>query len=422
MKKICVIGLGYIGLPTAALLADAGFSVLGYDIDKEKIAELKSKTHKIKETGLNDLIKKVVKNNCLSFSSTVFESDVYIICVPTPLQENKMANIDMVLSAAEKISPLIKKDDLIILESTVPPKTTANKLVWALLKNSEVSPYDIKIAYCPERAIPGNTIFELINNDRIIGGVNDESGQEAKKIYQKFVKGNIFITKSQSAEMVKIVENAYRDLNIAFANEIALISENIGADVWKIIELANKHPRVNILNPGPGVGGHCIPIDPYFLSTTNRNSKLINTARKINDLMPENIVNNIVKITKNISKPKISLLGLSYKENTDDTRGAPAISIGKNLENLGFSVSYHDPLVKNFPTGKNEKLFDCLQNSDCIVFLLNHSEFQKIRAEKILPIIRTPIVYDTRNMIDTELWQKSGFFVKTLGRDSKNSC
>jgi UDP-N-acetyl-D-mannosaminuronic acid dehydrogenase len=304
--KICVLGLGYIGLPTACLFANANHEVIGIDINQKTIEKLNHKELPFEEKGLKDLFKNAYPN--MKFETQVEEADVFIIAVPTPLnKEMKMAELKYVKSAAEMIYSHLKKDNLIILESTVPPGTCDKLLVPVLEKSGLKVGRDFYLAHCPERAIPGNTIYEMVHNDRIIGGVDKKSTALAKSLYSCFVEGTFYLTNTITAEFVKLMENTFRDINIALANEFAQIAEESGVNVWEAIELANKHPRVNVLKPGPGVGGHCIAIDPWFLTENSTRCRIVSLAREINDGMPNHVLQIVKGMLKGVNNPVITV-------------------------------------------------------------------------------------------------------------------
>ncbi len=386
--KVSVLGMGYMGLPTACLLAQSGFRVFGIDIDQKKISNLKRKKIKTSESGLKELFEKAIKSENLTFHTQIQPANIFIIAVPTPSINNQI-ELKFVKSATKMIAQVLAPNNLVILESTVAPNTSKKIIKPILDKNG--SPY--YLAHCPERAIPGNTLFELINNDRIIGGMGKVSALKTQKIYKKFVKGKIYLTDIATAETAKLLENSFRDINIAFANEIAKLSAKIGINPWKVIELANKHPRVNILKPGPGVGGHCIPLDPWFLVQDDPEAKFIRLARKINDSMPEYVVKIIAKnVTK--KRPRIAVLGIAYKGDTDDSREAPATKIIEKMKKKNWLVKITDPVIKDYqyPLLPMEKV---LQSVDGAVIVADHTFFKKFNFKKY-PI---PFIFDTRNIL-----------------------
>jgi UDP-N-acetyl-D-mannosaminuronic acid dehydrogenase len=407
------LGLGYIGLPTSLLFASAGNDVVGVDINEKIVEALNNNTLPFQEPGLKELYNTAKKN--FQASNTVKSSDVYIIAVPTPLEKDmKIAGLGAVKAASENISSVLKDGEMVILESTVPPGTSEN-LVIPILHKRGVNKFHY--VHCPERAIPGKTLYEMVNNDRIIGGFDTQSATRAKELYLSFVKGNIFTTDAKTAEFVKLMENTFRDINIALANEFSLISEEVGIDVWSAIELANKHPRVNILKPGPGVGGHCIAIDPLFLVEKSSKSRIVTLAREINDFMPVHVIQLIREVLNGTENPVITLLGLAYKGNVDDVRESPAFKIKKIAENEGIVVKVYDPLVKNY-AGNSSSLEESVKDSDCVVLVTDHDVFKEIDPRS-LPVRRKNLI-DSRNILPHEIWRNAGYRVKILGNGRIN--
>lgn len=415
IKTICVIGLGYMGLPFSCLLAKAGFNVIGFDINKKRIEEVNKGKCPFNEPGLDKLIKEASTTKRLKAVSKIEDADVFIISVPTPFNEKtKKADLTYVESAANTIKSVLKKGNLVILESTVTPNTCRKLIIPILEKTGINAGTDFLIAHCPERAIPGNTLYELVNNDRIIGGFNKESAEAAKEIYSTFIKGKIYLTDDVTAETAKLMENTYRDVNIALANEFAKISEDIKINVWEAIELANKHPRVNILNPGPGVGGHCIAIDPWFLTEDTKNSILIPTARKINDSMPAYVVKLIKEAVEGVNKPVISILGVAYKKDVDDARESPAEHIINLLRKEGFlDIRVADPHVTRFQ--EDILPFDyVIDDASCIVIITDHKKYRESMPSDF-DHMKNKVIIDTRNCINKALFEKNGFKVIVLG-------
>jgi UDP-N-acetyl-D-mannosaminuronic acid dehydrogenase len=396
-KVVCVIGLGYIGLPTAALLANKGFSVLGVDIKEEVVSNInQGKIHFI-ETDLDEFVKSAVLTGQLKASNKIQTSDVYIICVPTPFRENgniPEPNIDYVLSATKEIASFVKSGDLIILESTSPIGTTEK--IQQTLINCGASLKDVHIAYCPERVLPGKIMTEIIENDRIIGGLSLISTKKIADFYRVFVSGDIFETDAKTAEMCKLAENSFRDLNIAFANELSMFCDKQEINVWNLIRLANKHPRVNILQPGTGVGGHCIAVDPWFLVSQDiENTKLIKTAREVNNYKTKWVINNIKNIIdKNFSKsdikPKIACLGLAFKPNIDDLRESKALEVATTLSSDGYDIIAVEPNIKSYERLKIVDLLEGIEQADLVCLLVKHREFlnseikEKLTKKKVL--------------------------------------
>ncbi len=383
-KKVCIIGLGYIGLPTAAFIANKGISVSGIDINDEIVSNInKGKIH-IAEKGLASLVKSVILSGKLKAFNKVQLSDIYMICVPTPFHIHKNndlpePNIDYVLSATKSIAPFIKSGDLIILESTSPVGTTEK--IQKTLINCGANLDGVHIAYCPERVLPGKIMVELEENDRIIGGLMPISTEKVLDFYRLFVKGNIFKTDAKTAEMCKLAENSFRDLNIAYANELSIICDKQDINIWNLIKLANKHPRVNILQPGTGVGGHCIAVDPWFIvSQDNRNTKLIRTVREVNNYKTKWVID---KIKGNIDKsnikagirPKIACLGLAFKPNIDDLRESKALEVAETLLAEGYDVCAVEPNIQSHKNLLMLNVLDAIEQADVICVLVKHNEF-----------------------------------------------
>ena len=394
MPTICIIGLGYIGLPTAVIFAGKGYRVIGVDLNKYVVEKVNKGMAHIIEPDLDVFLKKVVKNKLLTAQEIPTRSDVYIISVPTPhyLGKNSFYYPDtsIVFQAVEQICPYIKKEDLIILESTSPVGTT-EKIENLIKQKTGFDKKDIHLAYCPERVLPGNILNELKNNDRVVGGLTDDASFKAKYLYSKICDGKIFTTNSRIAEMSKLCENAYRDVNIAYANEISMICDQINIDVNELIDLSNKHPRVNILNPGCGVGGHCIAIDPWFIASQfPKESSLIKTARNVNIKKTKWVIDKIKLICKDyIAKfgrqPKIGFLGLAYKPNVDDLRESPALKIVEEMILENHDVIVAEPNIKEYKNIKIQKYFDVVNKADLIFILVGHKEFKslKTRGKKI---------------------------------------
>ncbi|MDI7275987.1 MAG: nucleotide sugar dehydrogenase, partial [Anaerolineae bacterium] len=327
MKRICVLGLGYVGLPTAAMLATHGNDIVGVDVSRRVLDTLNNGDVHIKEAGLRSLVRAALRSGNLRLADRPEPADAFIIAVPTPFVENPQPTADLasVISAAEAIVPYLEAGNLVILESTVPPRTTEEVLV-PVLRRSGIE--DLLVAHCPERVLPGRILAELVGNDRVIGGVDRRSAEAARELYASFVEGEMLLTDATTAEMVKLMENTYRDVNIALANEFALVAEEVGIDVWEAIDLANRHPRVRILRPGPGVGGHCIAVDPWFVAEAAPDvTPLIQAARRVNDAMPAHVVDLVKRAVAGVEKPVIACLGLAYKADVDDVRESPALKV-----------------------------------------------------------------------------------------------
>ena len=387
-KKICVIGLGYIGLPTAALLANENYDVHGVDIVKSTVETINQGNIHIVEKDLNVFVKKAVEKKTLIASTEPSYADIFMIAVPTPFKDNHIPNLDYVMSATESITPYIKKNNLIILESTSPVGTTEQ--VEKKLKENGIDTSEIFIAHCPERVLPGNIMNELVENDRIVGGINKKSTKAAASFYETFVKGNVYSTDCRTAELAKLAENSFRDVNIAFANELSIICDKLEIDVWELIKLTNKHPRVDILNPGAGVGGHCIAVDPWFIINASKNdSQLIKTARERNLFKSEWVVTKIREAAKqfefeNKRKPNIACMGLAFKPNIDDLRESPALKIVETLIKLDYNILPVEPNIKKHEKFKIYTIDESLKAADIVVFLVAHSQFENLNIKRSL--------------------------------------
>jgi UDP-N-acetyl-D-mannosaminuronic acid dehydrogenase len=410
--QVSVIGLGYIGLPTAALIASYGIKVNGVDVNSKIINKInKGKIH-IVEPDLDKLVQSSVENGNLSASIKVEKADVFIIAVPTPFKDNHIPDLSYIESAAKSIAPFLESGSLVILESTSPVGTTEKIRDWI----RELQPNfcfpgddndilsDVSIAYCPERVLPGNILYELVQNDRIIGGLSKACAKKALEFYKIFVKADCLVTDSRTAELSKLVENSSRDVNIAFANELSLICDKLNINVWELINLANHHPRVNILQPGPGVGGHCIAVDPWFIvDSAPIESKIIKLARLVNDQKPDFVLEKVqqatLNISREISKISIACLGLSFKPDIDDLRESPALEITKKIANMGFKKLYVvEPNIADLPaelkTNSSElvELQKAIASSDILLLLVDHTPFKKMN----LGLLSGKQIVDTR--------------------------
>jgi len=376
-KSVSVIGLGYIGLPTAALLASEGYMVKGMDVNEHAVETINKGEIHIVEPDLDAYVRSAVANGKLKAYSKVQAGDIYIICVPTPFHTDSgfpKPNVDYVIKAAESISPHVKGGDIVILESTSPAGTT--EMVRNILQKNGVDTSTIFIAYCPERVLPGKIMTELVDNARVIGGVDSQSTEVVSAFYRTFVNGEILETEAKTAEMCKLTENSFRDVNIAFANELSVLCDNNGVDVWELIKLANHHPRVNILQPGTGVGGHCIAVDPWFIvSQDPENSRIIKTAREINDSKPEWVVDKIKATADSISTKKVACLGLAFKPDIDDLRESPAVRVVESLIEQGYDVSCVEPNIKEHKKYNLIDIKKAIGQFDVIALLVNHKEF-----------------------------------------------
>ena len=380
--KACFMGLGYIGLPTAIIAAKYGVEVVGVDVNQSVVEKTNSGNLHIVEEGLEDLLREVIASGNFKAYTRPQEADAYFIVVPTPFKGDHEPDISFVESATKMVLPLLKKGDLFVIESTSPIGTTEKmaNLIYTLRPELKGK---IHIAYCPERVLPGNIIYELVNNDRVIGGIDAASTEKAKEFYSHFVKGKLHTTNSRTAEMCKLTENASRDVQIAFANELSLICDKAGINVWELIELANKHPRVNLLQPGCGVGGHCIAVDPYFISSAYpAESLIISEARNINNYKAEWCAEKVRRVMlefelENHRTPVVAMMGLAFKPNIDDLRESPAKSIASRVLqscNNG-NVMVVEPNIEEHNVFKLTNYKTAYEKADIVVFLVNHKEF-----------------------------------------------
>ena len=430
-QKICVIGLGYIGLPTASTFAAHGINVLGVDISPHIVETINKGEIHIHEPGLLEEVKKAIQSGIFKAAAKPEEADAFIIAVPTPFQENKfgeyngltykLADMRAVTSAAESIVPFLRKGNLVVLESTSPPRTTVDLVAPILARSGLEAGRDFHLAYSPERVLPGQILRELIENARVIGGVTSESSQAGRDLYATFVKGQIIQTDATTAEMVKLMENTYRDVNIAIANEFSRLADKFGVDVWEAISIANLHPRVKILSPGPGVGGHCISVDPWFLvESAPELTPLIYNARQVNDAQPNFVVKLVQRALGSLNEKKIAVLGLAYKPDVDDVRESPATEVIHILQHTGAQVKAWEP----FKLDANMKgvdmassLEDAIKDADAIILLVKHTEFTTLNPNELAQKTKARIVIDTVNGWNNDVWKNAGFTLFRLGNN-----
>jgi UDP-N-acetyl-D-mannosaminuronic acid dehydrogenase len=428
-KTLCVLGLGYIGLPTASTFATHGLDVIGVDVNPYVVETLRNGGLHLHEPGLRTLVEAAFKSGHLRVSESPAEADAFIIAVPTPFFADrlgeyegriyKMADLGAVKAAAQAIVPYLRKGNLVVLESTSPPGTT-EKVVAPILERSGLKAgVDFYLAYSPERVLPGQILRELIENARVIGGITPESARAGRELYATFVKGEIILTDATTAEMVKLMENTYRDVNIAIANEFARLAERLGVDVWEAIALANRHPRVKILSPGPGVGGHCISVDPWFLVEAAPDlAQLIHTARQVNDEQPRFVIQKVRQVLGELNGRHIAALGLAYKADVDDLRESPAIEVIHRLQAEGAQVKAFEPFkpqaqvegVNAVPT-----LEEALEDADLILVLVRHTPFVRLQPQEIARTTKARLIVDTVNALDRGHWQAAGFSLFRLG-------
>lgn len=421
-KSICVVGLGYIGLPTAVMFANHGHQVHGVDVNERAVKMIQNKQLHIEEDGLQERLDLAVDNGMLTAGTTPQRADVFIIAVPSPIKADKTAEMDYVRKATASVVPFLEKGNLVILESTVPPKTVENVMMPELIKSGMEIGTELFVSHSPERVIPGKVFTELVTNDRIIGGINEASARMTTELYESFVQGKMHETDATTAELVKVMENTYRDVNIAFANELAMIAQGIGVNIWEAIDLANFHPRVNIHKPGPGVGGHCIAVDPWFLVELDpEKAQMIHLARRTNDGMPSYTAQLTADIlnAKGINDPKIAALGLAFKGNIDDMRESPSVEVVEQFRQRNMNIMAHDPHIKeNQLPVQTQSMEEAVQDASALVILTDHTVFKELDPARFTTL-KNKIVIDTKNCISRDKWEQAGFDVYLLG-DSKN--
>lgn len=413
MKKefntVSMIGLGYIGLPTAAVIASHGVKVIGVDVNQQAVETINSGRIHIVEPDLDALVHEVVKQGKLEATTQATQADAYLIAVPTPFKGNHEPDLSYVEAAARSVAKVLKKGNLVILESTSPVGTTEQIAAWMAEERTDLSfpqqageAADINVAYCPERVLPGKVIQELVENDRVIGGMTEVCAKRAQMLYKIFVKGECLITNARTAEMCKLTENSFRDVNIAFANELSLICDELKINVWDLVKLANHHPRVNILQPGPGVGGHCIAVDPWFIvDSAPESARIIRTARLVNDSKPGFVIGKVIEAVGGLKNPVIACLGLAFKPDIDDLRESPALEITRNLaeRKLGRIIAV-EPNIDVLPKklmGQVElmDLEKAFEIADVIVILVDHQQFLRVDWSTV----SKSIIVDTKGVL-----------------------
>ena len=419
-EKICVIGLGYIGLPTASTFATHGIKVIGIDINPAIIDTLHDGQIHIHEPGLRTVVQAAIHSGNLTVSTAVEPADAFIIAVPTPFYDDKKADMRAVISATESIVPHLGRGSLVVLESTSPPRTTVD-LVQPILERSGLKAgEDFLLAYTPERVLPGQILRELIENARVIGGINRASAEAGRDLYATFVRGEIILTNATTAEVVKLMENTYRDVNIAIANEFGRLADRFGIDVWEAIRIANLHPRVKILNPGPGVGGHCISVDPWFLVEAAPDlTPLIRTARQVNDAQPQHVLELVRRAAGGrLAGYHVAALGLAFKADVDDVRESPAIEVCHLLQEAGAQVTAFEPFkpevkiqgVTTVPT-----LAQAIDSADILLLLVGHASLRSMDPVVVAQLTRARVVVDTVNGWAEEGWRQLGFGFYRIG-------
>jgi UDP-N-acetyl-D-mannosaminuronic acid dehydrogenase len=420
--QLVSVGVGYIGLPLACLFAQAGVETIGITRKKEKAQQINQGIPPFHEEGLEQLLKEVLDKGTfqasINLEDEVSQADVILICVPTPLTEENTIDDSAVRSACERVGKSLKEGQIVVIESTISPGMTDGLIKSILDKESGLEGgTQYHLAHCPERAIPGKTLYEMQYNDRIIGGINEESTERVVELYRKMVQGKIITTDAKTAEIVKLTENASRDTQIAFANELALLCEHHSANVFDVIEMANCHPRVSILHPGIGVGGHCLPIDPWFLIEGFSNAHIIPSSRLVNKYMPKHISQLAIALVKQkqpIAKSQFVIFGLAYKPDVDDTRESPSETVADYLREAGATVIGFDPHVEscNFISTVDSAI-EATKEADCIIIAQNHNAFHNLEWDKIRRVMRNPLIVDGVNFFKNGL---DGFEYVGLGK------
>lgn len=408
-KTVSVLGLGYIGLPTAAVIASRGMNVIGVDVNQDTVDIINNGDVHIVEPDLDIVVKSTVQAKKLIATTVTKPADAFLVAVPTPFKDDYQADTQYIQQASEAIAPVLERGNLVILESTSPVGATEQMAEWlAELRPDLTFPQsagddaDINIAHCPERVLPGHVLRELVENDRVIGGMSSTCSQKAKALYKTFVVGDCLVTNARTAEMAKLTENSFRDVNIAFANELSMICDELSIDVWELIKLANRHPRVNILNPGPGVGGHCIAVDPWFIvSSAPERAKLIRQAREVNDSKPRYVLAQIVEAADQFKKPVIACLGIAFKADIDDLRESPALDITQLLcAYPDYRILVVEPNIEQLPDSlRKDNVELCsievaLEEANTLAVLVDHAEFKEIPAD----LIAKKVIIDSRGI------------------------
>ena len=396
-QSVCVLGLGYIGLPTASFLATKGCQVIGVDVSSDVVDTINRAEVHIVEPELDVLVRSAVHSGNLKAQTEPAAADVFFITVPTPVQDDRKPDLSYVRSASRAIAPFVEPGNLVILESTCPVGTTEDLVVETLIEEGVDVSDGVLVAHCPERVLPGRILTELVQNDRIVGGINDASTKAAASFYRQFVSGEVFETNARLAEMTKLTENTFRDVNIALANELSIICDRHDIDVWELVRLANRHPRVNILQPGPGVGGHCIAVDPWFVvASAPEQARLIRTAREVNDAKPEWVIDKVKTKADRFKQPTIACLGLAFKADVDDLRQSPALDIvhGLQRDDVG-RLLVCEPNIKSHDDFDLVPFGDAVANADIILLLVDHKEFKALNPQRL----QDKIIIDTRGVL-----------------------
>ncbi len=413
--KVSVLGLGYVGLPTAAMLAAHGHDVVGFDVNPRVAEKLRRGEVHVSEAGLLALVRDSIATGRFRPVDAPEPADAHVVCVPTPIDHaTRRADLAAVRVACTAIAAVVKRGDLVVVESTVPVGTLEDVVAPILASSGLDARRDLHLAHCPETVLPGNVLHEIAHNERVVGGLTPEATARAVALYRSFVRGPIEATDARSAEFVKLAQNSYRDVNVAFANEIALLARRHGVDSRNAIRLANAHPRVRILSPGPGVGGHCIPVDPWFLVQDAPESRIIRAARAVNDDMPVVVAGLVRGLVARIAAPSIAVLGLAYKANVADFRESPAVALTGLLRAIpGANVRATDPFAEP-GTADAVPLAEALDGADCIVLATDHAAYADLSPEAVAKVVRERAIVDTRGALDAAAWRANGFVVERI--------
>lgn len=418
MSTVCVHGLGYIGLPTAAVLADAGHDVIGYDVDDSVREVVRGGESHLDEPELDDLVRLTREAGTLTVAEAIPAADYHLVCVPTPFDaDRREANLEYVRAAARGAGEALRAGDTVILESTVPPGTTTGPLLAELAESSELEPgADFSVAHCPETVLPGRMLAELRTNDRLVGGIDADSTRRARRLYESFVEGDVDAASDPTtAEFVKLVQNTYRDVNVALANEVAQLAADYDVVSREAIAAANRHPRVDLLRPGPGVGGHCLPVDPWFLGHESDRLDLVRRARAVNDAMPGYVVDLVADSLGSLDGRRVAVLGVAYKGNVDDTRGSPGLALADELRaRADVDVPLHDVRVSDSSIGIEKTVVGATRDADALVVAAAHDEYASLAPGCVVNRMSDDVVVDACDGLDRDRWRSVGATVESL--------
>ena len=416
MEKVCVVGLGYVGLPTAAMLATHGFHTIGVDIDREVVENVLSGDHISGDEELVVLVRRALREGHFEVTSEMPAADFFLIAVPTPVLDDKTPELNYVEAAASSIGAKLQSGNTVVVESTLPPGATGGTIRKILERSSGMTAgQDFHLAYCPERALPGAILREITQNDRVIGGIDRDSAEKAAQLYRRFVTGKLDLTDLTTAEVIKLAENAFRDAGVALTNQLSDICTHLGVNVWEVTKRANQHPRVHYLQPGPGVGGHCVPVDPWFLiHAAPEHSQLFKLCREVNDRRPHQVVAETLSLLRGVDGPRVALLGLAYKADIGDTRESPALAVMELLLSSGVTVCAYDPHVSNIEH-QASSLEEAAEGAHAIIILTGHTVFKGLEPARIGRVMREKRVLDTQFSVDLTAWRAAGFEAVRMG-------